>query len=155
MPKIKINRPKLTERVSATVKKSTYETLEKYVAKHSNKTKSSVVNEALEQYMAIKSGEDEINIINKNVRESLEDVLKPFETRVCKLLAKLAKGNFTNLYLILALLEELSASDRARDGVKEKYEDANKKAYQVLKNGYINRDVLELFPETNEEENND
>lgn len=143
---------KLTRRVTATVKKGTYDNLQKYVAKNENVTKSSIINESLEQFFSIKGGEDEINIISKNIRESLEDVLKPFEDRVCKLLAKLTKGTFTNLYLILSMLDDLSETDNARARIKQIYEDANKKAYYVLKSGYINRDVLELFHLTKEEE---
>lgn len=143
---------KLTRRVTTTVKKGTYENLQKYVAKNKDTTKSSVINEALEQFFSIKGGKDEIDIISKIIRESLEDVLKPFENRTCKLLAKLTKGNFTNLYLILEMLVGLSETDKAKERIKQIYEEANKKAYYVLKDGYINRDVLELFPKANEEE---
>lgn len=141
---------RLSNRVSATIKKSTYENLNKYVAKSDRASKSSVINEALEQYFCIKGGVDEINIISKSIRENLEDTIKPFENRICKLIAKLTKGNFTNLYLLLAMLEELSATPKARDNIKAKYEEANKQAYYVLKDGNIGIDVLALFPEAEE-----
>lgn len=136
---------RLTKKISTTVKLKTYQNVENYIAKNQGETKASVVNRALENFFAIEGGVEEIDFISNRVNESVKENLKPFEERICKLIAKLAKGNYTNLYMLLNMLEELSANEAAKTRINDNLNLANKKAYEAVKKNYIDNDILELF----------
>lgn len=140
---------KKNEKVSSTIKTSTAKALVKYCAKN-NKTKSSIINQALEEFFKIEGTKDNIDFITEQIDKTIETRLKDFEDRNCRIMAKLTKSSLAGLYVNISVLEMLCDTKESKQLIKEYYEEANKKAYQVLKDGYLERDILSLFPKIKE-----
>lgn len=140
-----------TKRITVTVKTKTYDELAKYSA-NVNRSRSDIADEFIQEGLKLKSTKDNIDFVTNEIDRCLEVKLKRFEDRLCRILAKDTKGNLANLYLLSEVLHYLyGKDDDTRTWLKNKLEVANKKAYQVLKSGYLERDINILFDKKDEE----
>ena len=134
-----------TVRVNAVVTYKTKKELEKLSAK-TGKSQSEIINIAIQEHLKLKSVEDNINFITKEIDRAVDSKLDSYHNRLFRLLAKMTKAIFTSLYINGHMLSYMSNSDISQEFLKKEIEIANKKAYQILKSGFLEEDVTKLFP---------
>ena len=134
-----------TERVNAVVTTKTKEALEKLSAT-TGQSQSEIINIAIQEHLKIKSAKEDINFITREIDRAVDAKLDSYHNRLFRLLAKMTKAIFTSLYINGHMLSYMSNSDISQEFLKKEIEIANKKAYQVLKSGFLEEDVTKLFP---------
>ena len=134
-----------TERVNAVVTAKTKEALEKLSAT-TGQSQSEIINIAIQEHLKIKSAKEDINFITREIDRAVDAKLDSYHNRLFRLLAKMTKAIFTSLYINGHMLSYMSNSDISQEFLKKEIEIANKKAYQVLKSGFLEEDVTKLFP---------
>lgn len=134
-----------TERVNAVVTAKTKEALEKLSAT-TGKSQSEIINIAIQEHLKIRSVKDNINFITKEIDRAVDAKLDSYHNRLFRLLAKMTKAIFTSLYINGHMLSYMSNNDISQEFLKKEIEIANKKAYQILKSGFLEEDVTKLFP---------
>lgn len=134
-----------TERVNAVVTTKTKESLEKLSAT-TGQSQSEIINIAIQEHLKIKSAKEDINFITKEIDRAVDAKLDSYHNRLFRLLAKMTKAIFTSLYINGHMLSYMSNSDISQEFLKKEIEIANKKAYQVLKSGFLEEDITKLFP---------
>lgn len=134
-----------TVRVNAVVTPKTKDALEKLSAS-SGKSQSEIINIAILEHLKIKSAKEDINFITKEIDRAIDSKLDSYHNRLFRLLAKMTKAIFTSLYINGHMLSYMCNSDISQEFLKKEIEIANKKAYQILKSGFLEEDVTKLFP---------
>ncbi len=134
------------ERVNAIVTPKTKRALEKLSAT-TGMSQSEIINIAIQEHLKIKSAKEDINFITKQIDRAIDSKLDSYHNRLFRLLAKMTKAIFTSLYINGHMLSYLSNNKQiSQEFLKKEIEIANKKAYQVLKSGFLEEDVTKLFP---------
>lgn len=134
-----------TERVNAVVTSKTKEALEKLSAT-TGQSQSEIINIAIQEHLKIKSVREDINFITKEIDRAVDAKLDSYHNRLFRLFAKMTKAIFTSLYINGHMLSYMNNGDISQEFLKKEIEIANKKAYQVLKSGFLEEDVTKLFP---------
>ncbi|MDO5555165.1 MAG: ribbon-helix-helix domain-containing protein [Clostridia bacterium] len=134
-----------TERVNATVDSNTKKELEKLSAK-TELSQSEIINIALQEHLKLMSTKDNIDFITNEIYRAVESKLDKYHNRLFRLLAKIAKSSFSGLYINAHLLSYMCQNEISQEFLKQEIELANKKAYKVLKDGYLEEDIMKLFP---------
>ena len=134
-----------TVRVNAVVTKKTKTVLEKLSAT-TGKSQSELINIAIQEHLKIKSTGEDINFITKEIDRAIDSKLDSYHNRLFRLLAKMTKAIFTSLYINGHMLSYMASGDISQEFLKKEIEIANKKAYQILKSGFLEEDVTKLFP---------
>ena len=85
-------------------------------------------------------------VLNREVRNTINSAIKTFEDRYCRILAKLAKTTYSNMWLDVNILAYMANNEEDAKFIKELIETSNRKGYETLKDGLIERDIDTLFP---------
>lgn len=134
-----------TERVNATVSESTKKELEKLSAKTGD-SQSEIINTAIQEHLKLMSTKDNIDFITNEIYRAVESKLDKYHNRLFRLLAKMSKSSLAALYINAHMLSYMCQNEISQEFLKQEIELANKKAYKVLKDGFIEEDILKLFP---------
>lgn len=134
-----------TERVNAVVTSKTKKALEKLSA-NTGISQSEIINIAIQEHLKIKSAKEDINFITKEIDRAVDAKLDAYHNRLFRLLAKMTKASYTSLYINGHMLSYMCNSNISQEFLKKEIEIANKKAYQILKSGFLEEDVTKLFP---------
>lgn len=134
-----------TERVNATVSESTKKELEKLSAK-TGESQSEIINTAIQEHLKLMSTKDNIDFITNEIYRAVESKLDKYHNRLFRLLAKMSKSSLAALYINAHMLSYMCQNEISQEFLKQEIELANKKAYKVLKDGFIEEDILKLFP---------
>lgn len=134
-----------TERVSGVVTSKTKKELEKLSSK-TGMSQSEIINIAIQEHLKMKSTKEDINFITKEIDRAIESKLDSYHKRLFRLLAKMTKASFSSLYINGHMLSYMCNSEISQEFLKKEIEIANKKAYQILKSGFLEEDVTKLFP---------
>mgnify|MGYP003287129288 CR=1 FL=1 len=131
------------KKISITVDKELDLAVQKYVAMSNSKiTKSYCYEQAIKMFL---NKDDEV--LSKAIVDTIKNSIKMFEDRYCRILAKNCKTTYSLEYLVLNMFAYLCNSENDTKFLLENKEEANKRAYQTLKDGLIERDIDTLFPE--------
>lgn len=103
------------------------------------------VSQVLERSTKIILNKDE-EVLSKEVRNTIYSAIKTFEDRYCRILAKLAKAELSNQWLLVNMLGYMANSENDEKFIKDKLNESEHKASIVLRNGIIERDIESLFP---------
>ncbi|MCI9016188.1 MAG: hypothetical protein HFJ53_03345 [Clostridia bacterium] len=134
-----------TERVNAVVTSKTKKALEK-LSSTTGISQSEIINIAIQEHLKVKSAKEDINFITKEIDRAIDSKLDSYHNRLFRLLAKMTKAIFTSLYINGHMLSYMCNSNISQEFLKKEIEIANKKAYQVLRSGFLEEDVTQLFP---------
>jgi len=134
-----------TERVNATVNLSTKQELEKLSAK-TGISQSEIINMAIKEHLKLMSTKDNIDFITNEIYRAIESKLDKYHNRLFRLLAKISKSSFTGLYINAHMLSYMCQNEISQEFLKQEIDIANKKAYAVLKEGFLEEDITKLFP---------
>lgn len=134
-----------TERVNATVNASTKKELEKLSAK-TGISQSELINIAIQEHLKLMSTKDNIDFITNEIYRAVESKLDKYHNRLFRLLAKISKSSFAGLYINAHMLSYMCQNEISQEFLKQEIELANKKAYMVLKEGFLEEDITKLFP---------
>lgn len=135
-----------TERVNATVSESTKKELEKLSAKTGD-SQSEIINTAIQEHLKLMSTKDNIDFITNEIYRAVESKLDKYHNRLFRLLAKMSKSSLSALYINAHMLSYMCQNEISQEFLKQEIELANKKAYKVLKDGFLEEDILKLFPQ--------
>lgn len=133
------------KRVNATVNASTKMELEKLAAK-TGISQSEIVNIAVQEYLKLISTKDNIDFITNEIYRAIESKLDKYHNRLFRLLAKISKSSFSALYINAHMLSYMCQNEISQEFLKQEIDLANKKAYMVLKEGFLEEDITKLFP---------
>ena len=134
-----------TERVNATVSEGTKKELEKLSAKI-GESQSEIINIAIQEHLKLMSTKDNIDFITNEIYRAVESKLDKYHNRLFRLLAKMSKTSLAALYINAHMLSYMCQNDISQEFLKQEIELANKKAYKVLKDGFLEEDIMKLFP---------
>lgn len=134
-----------TERVNATVSSKTKKELEKLSAK-TGISQSEIINIAIQEHLKLMSTQDNIDFITNEIYRAVESKLDKYHNRLFRLLAKMSKASFTGLYINAHMLSYMCQNEISQEFLKQEIDLANKKAYAVLKEGFLEEDIVKLFP---------
>ena len=134
-----------TERVNATVSEGTKKELEKLSAKI-GESQSEIINIAIQEHLKLMSTKDNIDFITNEIYRAVESKLDKYHNRLFRLLAKMSKTSLESLYINDHMLSYMCQNDISQEFLKQEIELANKKAYKVLKDGFLEEDIMKLFP---------
>ncbi|MDO5555837.1 MAG: hypothetical protein Q4G09_04135 [Clostridia bacterium] len=135
-----------SEKIFAVIPKTLKERVLRYKAKN-NVSESEIVNIALNEFFKVKILKDDMDDITKILQTAIENQLgKKFE-RMIALLAKSGKASFSSLFLQAYLLAKICESEDSKEFLKEKIDLANKLAYGVIKNRFLDTDITQMIPE--------
>ena len=134
-----------TERVNATVSEGTKKELEKLSAKI-GESQSEIINIAIQEHLKLMSTKDNIDFITNEIYRAVESKLDKYHNRLFRLLAKMSKTSLAALYINDHMLSYMCQNDISQEFLKQEIELANKKAYKVLKDGFLEEDIMKLFP---------
>lgn len=130
------------KRISITVDESLDNAVQKYVAMSETKITRSY---CYEQAIKIFLNKDD-DVLSKAIVDTIKNSIKMFEDRYCRILAKNCKTTYSLEYLVLNMFAYLCNSENDTKFLLENKEEANRRAYQTLKDGLIERDIDTLFP---------
>ena len=140
------NKTPKSEKIFAVIPKSLKEKVLRYKAK-TNMSESEIVNTALNEFFKVKMLKDDSEYIANVIKMAIETQLgKRFE-RIIALLAKSGKASYSSLFLMAYFLAKVCDNDNNKDFLKEKIDLANKLAYSVVKNKYLDTDISQMIPE--------
>lgn len=134
-----------TERVNATVNSKTKKELEKLSAK-TGISQSEIINTAIQEHLKLISTQDNIDFITNEIYRAVESKLDKYHNRLFRLLAKMSKASFAGLYINAHMLSYMCQNEISQEFLKQEIDLANKKAYTVLKEGFLEEDIVKLFP---------
>ncbi len=134
-----------TERVNATINSNTKKDLEKLSAK-TGVSQSEIINIAIQEHLKLMSTKDNIDFITNEIYRAVESKLDKYHNRLFRLLAKISKASFTSLYINAHMLSYMCQNEISQEFLKQEIDIANKKAYAVLKEGFLEEDIFKLFP---------
>ena len=119
-----------------------------------NKTASLLEKEAIKENLAKSQLIERIlnehyntdrNKLNEDIRENLDLVMKPYVDRLARILSKTTKISYASEYLALKMYSYLTMNENDVRFLEESKEDAERSAYNALKNGAIETDIETLF----------
>ena len=135
-----------SEKVYAVIPKTLKEKVVRYKAK-TNMSESEIVNVALNEFFKVKMLKEDVDDITEIMAKAIEKQLgKRFE-RTIALQAKNAKASYSSLFLQAYFLSKICESDNSKEFLKEKIELANKLAYGVVKNKFLDEDIRQMIPD--------
>lgn len=144
--KQKGNKKIKSEKIFAVIPKNLKEKVIRYKAK-TNMSESEIVNVALNEFFKIKMLKEDVDDITEMLSNAIEKQLgKRFE-RMLMLLAKTGKSSYASLFLQAYFLSKVCESEDSKEFLKEKIELANKLAYGVIKNRFLDEDIRQMIPE--------
>lgn len=142
----KIIKQTKSEKIFAVIPKSLKEKVLRYKAK-GNMSESEIVNIALNEFFKVKMLKEDTDSITEIMAKAIEKQLgKRFE-RMLMLLAKSSKSSYASLFLQAYLLSKICESEDSKEFLKEKIDLANKLAYGVVKNRFLDEDITQMIPE--------
>lgn len=134
------------EKIFAVIPKSLKEKVIRYKAK-TNMSESEIVNVALNEFFKVKMLKEDVDDIAEVMGKAIENKLgKRFE-RMLKLLAKSGKSSYASLFLQAYFLSKICQSEDSKEFLKEKIDLANKLAYGVVKNKFLDEDITQMIPD--------
>lgn len=135
-----------SEKIFAVIPKSLKEKVIRYKAK-TNMSESEIVNVALNEFFKVKMLKEDVDDIAEVMGKAIENKLgKRFE-RMLKLLAKSGKSSYASLFLQAYFLSKICQSEDSKEFLKEKIDLANKLAYEVIKNKFLDQDITQMIPD--------
>lgn len=135
-----------SEKVYAVIPKTLKEKVIRYKAK-TNMSESEIVNVALNEFFKVKMLKEDVDDITEIMAKAIEKQLgKRFE-RTIALQAKNAKASYSSLFLQAYFLSKICESENSKEFLKEKIELANKLAYGVVKNKFLDEDIRQMIPD--------
>ena len=135
-----------SEKVYAVIPKTLKEKVVRYKAK-TNMSESEIVNVALNEFFKVKMLKEDVDDITEIMAKAIEKQLgKRFE-RTIALQAKNAKASYSSLFLQANYLSKICESENSKEFLKEKIELANKLAYGVVKNKFLDEDIRQMIPD--------
>lgn len=135
-----------SEKIFAVIPKTLKERVLRYKAKN-NMSESEIVNIALNEFFKVKMIKEDIDDITEIMGKAIENKLgKRFE-RMIMLIAKTGKSSYASLFLQAYVLSKICESEESKEFLKEKIELANKLAYGVIKNKFLDTDISQMIPE--------
>ena len=144
--KQKINRKTKSEKIFAVIPKDLKERVLRYKAK-TNMSESEIVNVALNEFFKVKILKDDMDDIAELMGKAIDSKLgKKFE-RMIMLIAKAGKSSYASLFLQAYFLSKVCETEESKEFLKEKIELANKLAYEVIKNKFLDEDIRQIIPD--------
>lgn len=144
--KQEIKKQTKSEKIFAVIPKSLKERVLRYKSK-TNMSESEIVNVALNEFFKVKMLKEDVDDITAIMAKAIEKQLgKRFE-RTIALQAKNAKASYSSLFLQAYFLSKICESDDSKEFLKEKIELANKLAYSVVKNKFLDEDIRQMIPD--------
>ena len=135
-----------SEKIFGVIPKSLKEKVLRYKAK-TNMSESEIVNVALNEFFKVKMLKEDVDDITEMLSNAIEKQLgKRFE-RMLMLLAKTGKSSYASLFLQAYFLSKICESEDSKEFLKEKIDLANKLAYGVVKNRFLDEDIRQMIPE--------
>ncbi len=135
-----------SEKVYAVIPKTLKEKVVRYKTK-TNMSESEIVNVALNEFFKVKMLKEDVDDITEIMAKAIEKQLgKRFE-RTIALQAKNAKASYSSLFLQAYFLSKICESENSKEFLKEKIELANKLAYGVVKNKFLDEDIRQMIPD--------
>lgn len=134
-----------SEKIFAVIPKTLKEKVLRYKAK-TNMSESEIVNVALNEFFKVKMLKEDADDITQIMGKAIEKQLgKRFE-RMLMLLAKTGKSSYASLFLQAYVLSKICESQDSKEFLKEKIDLANKLAYGVVKNRFLDEDITQMIP---------
>ena len=127
------------KRIQITLKKNILDMLVKEAIKE-NLSKSELLEKILDEHY-----NTDRNKLNEDIRENLDLIMKPYIDRLARILAKTTKISYASEYLALKMYSYLTMNENDVRFLEESKEDAERSAYNALKNGAIETDIETLF----------
>ena len=144
--KQEIKKQNKSEKIFAVIPKSLKEKVLRYKAKN-NMSESEIVNIALNEFFKVKMLKEDADDITEIMAKAIEKQLgKRFE-RMLMLLAKTGKSSYASLFLQAYVLSKICESEDSKEFLKEKIDLANKLAYGVIKNRFLDEDIRQMIQE--------
>lgn len=144
--KQEIKKQNKSEKIFAVIPKSLKEKVLRYKAKN-NMSESEIVNIALNEFFKVKMLKEDADDITEIMAKAIEKQLgKRFE-RMLMLIAKTGKSSYASLFLQAYVLSKICESEDSKEFLKEKINLANKLAYGVIKNRFLDEDIRQMIPE--------
>ncbi len=144
--KQEIKKQNKSEKIFAVIPKSLKEKVLRYKAKN-NMSESEIVNIALNEFFKVKMLKEDADDITEIMAKAIEKQLgKRFE-RMLMLIAKTGKSSYASLFLQAYVLSKICESEDSKEFLKEKIDLANKLAYGVIKNRFLDEDIRQMIPE--------
>lgn len=144
--KQEIKKQNKSEKIFAVIPKSLKEKVLRYKAKN-NMSESEIVNIALNEFFKVKMLKEDADDITEIMAKAIEKQLgKRFE-RMLMLLAKTGKSSYASLFLQAYVLSKICESEDSKEFLKEKIDLANKLAYGVIKNRFLDEDIRQMIPD--------
>ena len=135
-----------SEKIFAVIPKTLKEKVLRYKSK-TNMSESEIVNVALNEFFKVKMLKEDVDDITEIMAKAIEKQLgKRFE-RTIALQAKNAKASYSSLFLQAYFLSKICESEDSKEFMKEKIELANKLAYSVVKNKFLDEDIRQMIPD--------
>lgn len=135
-----------SEKIFAVIPKSLKEKVLRYKAKQ-NMSESEIVNEALNEFFKVKMLKEDVDTITETMGKAIENQLGKRFDRMLMLLAKSSKSSYASLFLQAYLLAKICESTDSKEFLKEKIDLANKLAYGVVKNRFLDEDITQMIPD--------
>ena len=135
-----------SEKIFAVIPKNLKEKVLRYKSK-TNMSESEIVNVALNEFFKVKMLKEDVDDITEIMAKAIEKQLgKRFE-RTIALQAKNAKASYSSLFLQAYFLSKICESEDSKEFLKEKIDLANKLAYSVVKNKFLDEDIRQMIPD--------
>ena len=135
-----------SEKIFGVIPKSLKEKVIRYKAKN-NMSESEIVNVALNEFFKVKMLKEDVDDITEIMGKAIDKKLgKKFE-RMIMLLAKSGKSSYASLFLQAYFLSKICQSEDSKEFLKEKIDLANKLAYGVVKNKFLDEDITQIIPD--------
>ena len=144
--KQEIKKQTKSEKIFGVIPKSLKEKVIRYKAK-TNMSESEIVNVALNEFFKVKMLKEDVDDITEIMGKAIDNKLgKRFE-RMLMLLAKAGKSSYASLFLQAYFLSKICQSEDSKEFLKEKIDLANKLAYGVVKNRFLDEDIRQMIPD--------
>ena len=144
--KQEIKKQNKSEKIFAVIPKSLKEKVLRYKAKN-NMSESEIVNIALNEFFKVKMLKEDADDITEIMAKAIEKQLGKRYERMLMLLAKTGKSSYASLFLQAYVLSKICESEDSKEFLKEKIDLANKLAYGVIKNRFLDEDIRQMIPE--------
>ena len=98
-------------------------------------------------FFKVKILKDDMDDIAELMGKAIDSKLgKKFE-RMIMLIAKAGKSSYASLFLQAYFLSKVCETEESKEFLKEKIELANKLAYGVIKNKFLDEDIRQMIPD--------
>lgn len=135
-----------SEKIFAVIPKSLKEKVLRYKIK-TNMSESEIVNTALNEFFKVKMLKDDSEYIANIIKMAIENQLGKRFDRIIALLAKSGKASYSSLFLMAYFLAKVCDNENNKEFLKDKIDLANKLAYGVVKNKFLDTDISQMIPE--------